>query len=114
MTLTDRPTTLTGVVTGDTRTPTSDDYTVVVFADDPAQWREGSRRVRMARPDQNGVYKLTGLPPGVYRVIAVEYLDDGEQWNPQFLGWARSRAARVELEEGASITLNVKLTRYEN
>ena len=114
MTLTDRPTTLAGVVSRNARTPTSDDYTVVVFGDDPAEWREGSRRVLVARPDQHGAYKLTGLPPGRYRAIAVEYLDDGEQWNPEFLGWARSRAARIELEDGATVTLNLTLTKYAN
>jgi hypothetical protein len=114
MTLTNRPTTLTGVVRRDAKAPTADDYTVVVFGDDPAQWREGSRRVLVARPDQHAAYKLTGLPPGRYRAIAVEYLDDGEQWNPEFLGWARSRAARVELEDGATVTLNLALTKYAN
>jgi len=114
MTLTDKPTTLTGVVSRDATSPTSDDYTVVVFGDDPAEWREGSRRVLVARPDQHGAYKLTGLLPGRYRAIAVEYLDDGEQWNPEFLGWARSRAARVELEDGAAVTLNLRLTKYAN
>jgi hypothetical protein len=110
--LTDKPTTLSGVISRDAQTTTSEDYTVVVFGDDPAQWREGSKRVLVARPDQNGAYRITGLPPGRYRAIAVEYLDDGEQWNPEFLAWARSRAARVELEEGVAVTLNLKLTRY--
>jgi hypothetical protein len=114
ITLTDKPTTLSGVVSRDAKTGTSEDYTVVVFGDDPTQWREGSKRILVARPDQNGTYKVTGLPPGRYRAIAVEYLDDGEQWNPELLGWARSRAARVELEEGAAVTLNLKLTRYAN
>jgi hypothetical protein len=87
---------------------------VVVFADDPSLWREGSKRVLAARPDQNGTYKLTGLPPGRYRAIAVEYLDDGEQWNPEFLRWAGPRAAQVELAEGGAVTLNLTITKYAN
>lgn len=114
ITLTDKPTTLSGVVGRDAKAAASDDYTVVVFSDDPAQWREGSKRILVARPDQNGAYKLTGLRPGRYRAIAVEYLDDGEQWNPEFLSWAQSRAARVELEDGAAVTLNLTLTRFAN
>jgi hypothetical protein len=112
ITLTDKPTTLSGAVSRGSKPAATDDFTVVVFADDPVQWREGSKRVLIARPDQHGTYKITGLPPGRYRAIAVEYLDDGEQWNPELLGWARSRAVRVELEEGAAVTLNLTLTRY--
>jgi hypothetical protein len=112
--LTDRPTSLSGIVRQESRTTAPDDYTVVVFADDPSQWREGSKRVLAARPDQNGTYNLTGLPPGRYRAIAVEYLDDGEQWNPEFLRWAGPRAARVELAEGAAVTLSLTITRYAN
>ena len=67
-----------------------------------------------ARPDQNGAYRLTGLPVGRYRAIAVEYLDDGEQWNPEFLRWAGPRAASINLEEGAAVTLNLTVTRYAN
>jgi hypothetical protein len=110
--LTDKPTTLSGVVSRDAKATPSDDYTVVLFGNDPAQWRDGSRRVLVARPDQNGAYKLAGVLPGRYRAIAVEYLDDGEQWNPEFLNWAHSRATLVELEEGAAVTLNLPLTKY--
>jgi len=114
ITLTDTPTSLSGVVRQEARTTAADDYTVVVFADDPSLWREGSKRVLAARPDQNGTYKLTGLPPGRYRAIAVEYLDDGEQWNPEFLRWAGPRAAQVELAEGGAVTLNLTITKYAN
>jgi len=114
LTLTDKPPTLAGVVSREARPTPSDDYTVVLFGDDPALWREGSRRVLVARPDQNGAYKLTGFPPGRYRAIAVEYLDDGEQWNPEFLNWARSRATPLEVEDGAAVTLNLTLTKYMN
>ncbi len=112
ITLTDKPTTLSGVVRRAQKGAAPDDFTVVVFGDDPAQWREGSKRVLVARPDQNGIYKLTGLPPGRYRAMAVEYLDDGEQWNPEFLKWARPRATVIELGDGASATLNLTLTKY--
>jgi hypothetical protein len=114
LTLTDKPTTLSGVVGREVKPTPSDDYTVVLFGDDPALWREGSRRVLVARPDQNGAYKLTGFPPGRYRAIAVEYLDDGEQWNPDFLNWARSRARPLEVEDGAAVTLKLTLTKYTN
>jgi len=99
-------------VTPGGRNPVPEDYTVVVFGDDPAQWQEGSRRVVTAKPDQHGTYKLTGLAPGRYRAIALESLDDGEQWNPEFLAWARPRARLVEIEDGAKVTLNLSVVKY--
>jgi hypothetical protein len=112
VTLTDRPTVLSGTVTQPAVQSAPDDYTVVVFSDDPAHWKEGSRRLTVARPDQHGAFKVVGLPPGRYRAIAVEYLDLGEQWNPEFLGWARSRGAVVELADGETMKANLKLTKY--
>ncbi len=72
-TLTDKPTTLSGVVSRDAKPTSSDDDTVVLFGDDPALWREGSRRVLVARPDQNGAYKLTGFRPAAIERLRSRY-----------------------------------------
>lgn len=114
ITLTDKPTKISGTVRQEGRSTPPEDYTLVVFGDDPAQWREGSRRVVTAKPDQHGAFTLTGLPPGRYRAVAVDSLDDGEQWNPEFLAWARSRGRLVELQDGAAVTLSVTLVKYAN
>ena len=115
ITCTDKPTTLSGTVTRDAEPVSTaslpQDYVVVVFGDSPSQWREGSRRVLVAQPDQKGIYKIAGLPPGTYRAIAIDTLDDGEQWNPDFLQWASPRAVLVELSDGEAKTLNLKVTR---
>ena len=39
------------------------------------------------RPDhENGTFQMTGLPPNEsYRAIAVDYLEDGEEMDPDFL-----------------------------
>ncbi len=114
VTLTNKPTLVTGAVTQAGASPVPDDYTVVVFGDDPSLWLEGSRRVVTARPDQYGTYKLSGLPPGRYRGIAIDALDEGEQWNPEFLGWARARGTLIDLEDGGAVTLNLVVTKYTN
>ena len=115
ITLSDKVTSLTGTVTpaGPNQPPPAD-FTVLVFSDDPSHWKDRTRRVALSRPEAGGGYKVTGLPPGVYRAIALEYVDDGEQQNPEFLAWARSRAARIELADGASATLDLTLVKYGN
>ena len=98
--LTNRPTVLRGGLTNEKREPV--DGTVVVFAEDAAHWREGSRLIRSARPDQNGEFSVKGLPPGEYLIAALDYVQDG-QWNdPEFLEGLRRRAERITFAEAES------------
>ena len=98
--LTNRPTVLRGGLTNEKREPV--EGTVVVFAEDAAHWREGSRLIRSARPDQNGEFSVKGLPAGEYLIAALDYVQDG-QWNdPEFLEGLRRRAERITLTEAES------------
>ena len=95
--LTNRPTILRGRLTDEKRKPV--EGTIVVFAEDAARWREGTRLIRSARPDQNGEFSVKGLPPGEYMIAAVDYVQDG-QWNdPEFLEGLRRRADRIAIAE---------------
>jgi hypothetical protein len=81
------------------------DYTAVVFADDPVKWGYMTRYIAMARPDQQGAFQVKSLPPGHYLAIAVPYLEDGEQSNPETLERFRGSATSFELAEGDQRTL---------
>jgi hypothetical protein len=76
------------------------DYTVVMFADDPAKWGYMTRYIAMGRPDQQGAFQVKNLPPAHYLAIAVPYLEDGEQSNPETLERFRGSATSFELAEG--------------
>ena len=65
---------------------------VVLFPDDPAQWAFPSRRVRMVRVDQSGVFRARSLPPSGYLALAVDYLEQGEFQDP--CSWNGCAAAR--------------------
>jgi hypothetical protein len=84
---------------------------VVLFPDDPAQWAFPSRRVRMVRVDQTGVFRARSLPPGGYLAFAVDYLEQGEFQDPVFLERMRGRATAFSLTEGEN--KNVDLTLVE-
>jgi hypothetical protein len=86
------------------------DYTVVVFPDDPARWAFPSRYVKTARADQQGQFRIRALPAdNRYLAVAVDYLEDGEGTDPQFLEQIKDRATRFSLGEGESKGIDLKI-----
>jgi len=86
------------------------DYTVVVFPDDPVKWTFPSRYVKTARADQQGQFRIRALPPeDRYLAVAVDYLEDGEGTDPQFLEQIKSRATRFTLADGEAKSLDLKV-----
>lgn len=107
--LTQTATTLAGAVR-DQRGSAVVDATVVVFPTDDDRWMSSSRFIRSTRPDTPGRYEFRGLPPyGAYRVIALQGLEDGQMYDPEFLTGARDRADRLTLTEGEAKTLDLRL-----
>ena len=59
---------------------------VIVFTADASRWTYPSRFVRTASADEKGRFRITGLPPSErYLVVAADYLEDGEHFDPEFL-----------------------------
>jgi hypothetical protein len=106
--LTEQVTELTGIVHDD-RGDALTAFTVIAFSTDEQLWQPQSRHIMASRPDQNGQYRLRGLPPGNYLLSAVELVEQGEWFDPRFLGNLRRQAARVTLRDGESKSLNLGL-----
>jgi hypothetical protein len=106
--LTSRAPTLAGSVKEDSGSPLSD-YVVMSYPTDEESWSHALRRgAGVGRPDQNGVYKITGLRPGSYYVIALDELP--EDWgDPELLKALAPRAKVVTLREGESQQLDLTL-----
>jgi hypothetical protein len=85
------------------------DYTVVLFPEDRAQWNTISRLFGTARPDQRGRFRLAGLPAGKYLAAAVDYLETGSERDPDLLERLRERASAVVLAEGDSKEITLTL-----
>ncbi len=95
--LTSRVTELRGVARS---TASARATNVVVFPEDPALWVQ-PRRLRTVPVDARGAFRVTRLPPGDrYLAVAVDYLEEGEGTDPEFLSDIANRAARVALAEG--------------
>ncbi|MFP5379726.1 MAG: carboxypeptidase regulatory-like domain-containing protein, partial [Vicinamibacteria bacterium] len=107
--MTEASTELSGTVVDDRGTPVLD-AAVVVFAADEARWTFQSRFIQAARPDQDGRYRIRGLPPhDDYRIIAVQGLEDGQAGDPSFLRALVDAAERLSLNEGEVKTMDVRV-----
>ena len=106
--LTNRVTELSGVVTN-TKGEAVKDYSVIVFPADRDKWTPNSRYMRTSRPDQDGRYKVSGVPAGAYLVIALDYLDQNEWNDPDFLEKVRSRATAFSVSEGETKTVDLRV-----
>ena len=57
-----------------------------MFPSDEKLWTYQSRFIKAARPDQDGKFRVTGLPgPSSYLVVALQGLEDGQAGDPEFL-----------------------------
>jgi protocatechuate 3,4-dioxygenase beta subunit len=110
--LTDRVTNIVGGITDDEGHPVQD-YAVVAFATEAEKWASGTRYIATARPDQNGRFTVTGLPPGDYLVAALPYLQRGDSEDPEFLSALKSRATPISLAEGERKAVELKVIAYE-
>jgi carboxypeptidase family protein len=68
--LTSRASTLEGSVTDATGQPSAT-ASLILFSEDKAEWRMNALRTRRSGVDQTGHYRLTGLIPGRYLIVAV-------------------------------------------
>ena len=97
-----------GVVIRERRGPVPD-ATVVVFPDDQQRWGGLSRFVKIARSDQSGRFSLTGLPPGRYFAAAVDFVEEGDEQDPQILEALRRTALPVTLGPGEMQSVDLRL-----
>jgi hypothetical protein len=108
-----RPTGLTGTVNGPTGS-TATDYAVVLFPEDEARWERigpGQMGARAVRPGLDGAFKLPGLRPATYYVLAVPVAEADMQVlsDPEHLRALAGRARTVEVKDGEMSPLTLTL-----
>ena len=109
ITLTDKVTTVSGQV-ADSRGQAMTDYVVVI---QPAEQKEpviAARLIRTARPDTRGRFEVRNLRPGRYVATAIEALEQGRQYSPEFQKELRRGAREFTLKEGETIAVDLRLT----
>jgi hypothetical protein len=113
ITLTNRSPSIGGTVSDGAGKPVSD-CTIVIFPDEAAQGPPHSGRyLRAVRPGDDGKYKAQNLPAATYMVVALEWLEPGDENDPELLEQLRPLATRTALSWGDAKELSLTVTKYE-
>ena len=106
--LTDRLTRLTGTAL-DALGQSTTDYTVVIFPEDAALRVFPSRFVQSARPNQDGEFTVTGLPPSRYLAFAAQAIPRGAWTNLEYLARMAPAAEPFSLGDGETRRISLPL-----
>jgi hypothetical protein len=93
-----------GVVVDDKRQPVTDAGVVVI----PEANRQRRDLYQQADTDQHGHFKLRGLNPGAYTVLALEGLEE-DYHDPEFLKAHQGVGQTLHLDEGERKSIILKL-----
>jgi protocatechuate 3,4-dioxygenase beta subunit len=107
--LANRVATISGLVKN-ARGETSKDYTVVLFALDNKSRPPTTRFLLLARPDQGGRFKMSGMLPADYSIVAVATAQMSQATDPEFLERIQPTASHLTIREGETKVLDLKLT----
>ena len=107
--MTDTQTTVSGQVTNERGQPVTD-YVVVIMRAEQKEPVIASRSIRVVRPDTNGRFQTRGIRPGRYVATAVEALEQGRQFAPEYQQRLRLSAKEFNLGEGETTTVDLRLT----
>jgi hypothetical protein len=110
LTVTDKSTELSGILT-DTVGKPGTDFTIVLAPSDERFWTPSSRRVVTSHTNSDGRYLFRNVPPGTYLLAAVTDLENGAQYDPEFLRTLNGASLRVTLSEGGKLTQDLRIGR---
>jgi hypothetical protein len=109
VTMTSRASTLEGAVTDEKGEATSN-AGIVLFSDDKAAWRTNSIRFRRTGADATGHYRIPGLPPGRYMVIAVSRENlVGQQFDAAYIELLSKSATSLVIGEDDQRQVDLKV-----
>ncbi len=108
ITFTDRHSSLSGTIEAPAAQAASL-YSIVVFAADKAQWRPGSRRVKVARAGTDAKFLIKDLPAGDYFMAAVSDFEPDDLRDPAFFEQLAPKAIRITLGDGEQKIQNLRI-----
>ena len=108
LTMTDRHSELTGTLQTPAGSPAAG-YFVVVFPANRELWMPQSRRVKFARPADDGTFGFRDLPAGEYLMAALVDLDPPALDDPSFLDQLLGVSVKVRINDGQPHTQNLRI-----
>jgi len=109
ITMTSNAASVSGTVTDNGALATG--YGVLVFSDDQTKWTFPSRYIATGAPNQQGTFRVSGLPAGSYRVIALLAAQIADAQDPETLVKLMPLSTGVILGEGETQSVTLKLTK---
>jgi Carboxypeptidase regulatory-like domain len=107
--LTDKLTQISGQVS-DARGQRTRECTVVFQTAEEREPIVAARLLRTVRCDSTGSFQVRGMRPGRYVVTAVPSIDQGRQFEPEFREQLRRASESLNIREGETLALDLKLT----
>jgi len=108
LTMTDSASVLEGTLTDAAGKPVRD-HTMVLASTDARFWVPGTRRIATSHPGPDGRYTFSALPPGTYFLAAVQDLDNGAQFEPDFLRELSRASVPVTITEGGKTVQDLRI-----
>lgn len=109
ITLTDQAASLSGQVHGRDGQPVRT-YVVILLPRDQIEAAAASRWIHVSRPGADGRFHIRRVRPGRYLAAAVEWIEPGQQFAPEFQQLLRRGARELSVGEGQTLTLDLTLT----
>jgi protocatechuate 3,4-dioxygenase beta subunit len=106
--ITNKTTVISGRVTNARSEPVKE-YSAIAFSQDRERWKAAGRYQGIGRPDQDGRFKINGLPPGDYYVIALDKIEQGQSSDPDFLDAIKAKATAITIHDGETRTVDLKI-----
>jgi len=107
--LTDRFPGLSGSVADDRGRPVLE-FTTIAFPQQPTA-PGAMARSSIGRPDQDGRFKIQPLRAGNYYVVAVDYVEQGQWLDPEYLERLRPSATRVTIGDAEAKSVDLKIVK---
>jgi hypothetical protein len=109
ITVTDKLPAVTGRVTNG-RGDNVSQYVVVIQAAEERQPLLAARSLRTATADGSGRFQVIGLRPGRYVATAVEFIEQNNQYSPEFQRQLRQTGREFTLGDAQTISIDLRLT----
>jgi hypothetical protein len=87
------------------------EFTVILFPADQSLWLPRARRILAVRPSADGAFAFRNLPPGTYRLAAIDDVEPGEWFDAAFLQRLLANAMPIAIAEGEQKAQDIRLGR---
>jgi hypothetical protein len=106
--MTETPSEVTGALTDAAGKP-APNYSIIAASTDTRFWTPGLRRVILTRPGPDGRYFFRALPAGSYFLCAITDIEQGAQYDPDFLRTLSTASVTITVADGGKVQQDLRV-----